>query len=145
MGERHVAVFQFAEPLTEAGEVTVNGQMSGNITASDRVYITANAKVLSDISAPRVVIEDVARGHEADQIGLAAEAEEVRIDAQVTKIGVDDEVLEADTAARGEADVGSSRNALQPGKGRDLLLDADLHAVGTLAVVALVPGFVRRK
>jgi cytoskeletal protein CcmA (bactofilin family) len=35
--------------------------MNGNISASDRVSISSTAKVVGDIKAPRVVIEDGAR------------------------------------------------------------------------------------
>jgi cytoskeletal protein CcmA (bactofilin family) len=45
----------------EAERLTIKGEMSGNITASEKVAILANAKVTSDIKAPVVVIEDGAR------------------------------------------------------------------------------------
>jgi cytoskeletal protein CcmA (bactofilin family) len=45
----------------ESERLTIKGEMSGNIVASDRVAILANAKVTSDIKAPVVVIEDGAR------------------------------------------------------------------------------------
>jgi cytoskeletal protein CcmA (bactofilin family) len=41
--------------------LTVHGQMSGDIQAADRVVISASAKVVGDIKAPRVVIQDGAR------------------------------------------------------------------------------------
>jgi cytoskeletal protein CcmA (bactofilin family) len=42
----------------EAERLTIKGEMSGNIIASDRVAIMANAKVMGDIKSPIVVIED---------------------------------------------------------------------------------------
>ncbi len=41
--------------------MTINGTMSGNIAVSERVSISASATVVSDIKAPRVVLEDGAR------------------------------------------------------------------------------------
>ena len=45
----------------EVERLTIRGEASGNIVASDRVAIMANAKVMGDIRAPVVVIEDGAR------------------------------------------------------------------------------------
>jgi cytoskeletal protein CcmA (bactofilin family) len=42
----------------EAERLTIKGEMNGNISASDRVAVLANAKVVGDIKAPVVVIED---------------------------------------------------------------------------------------
>lgn len=42
----------------EAERLTIKGEMNGNIVASDRVAVLANAKVVGDIKAPVVVIED---------------------------------------------------------------------------------------
>jgi cytoskeletal protein CcmA (bactofilin family) len=42
----------------EAERLTIKGEMSGNIIASDRVAILTNAKVMGDIKSPIVVIED---------------------------------------------------------------------------------------
>jgi len=41
--------------------LAVHGEVSGNIEAEEMVAINADAKVLADIRAPRVVIEDGAR------------------------------------------------------------------------------------
>jgi len=41
--------------------ITVKGEMNGNMVASDKVEITAEARVIGDIKAPRVVIDDGAR------------------------------------------------------------------------------------
>ena len=45
----------------ELENLTVHGEMSGDIVAAERVLISATAKVAGDIKAPRVVIEDGAR------------------------------------------------------------------------------------
>jgi cytoskeletal protein CcmA (bactofilin family) len=41
--------------------LSVHGEMSGDIQAGDKVTIASTAKVVGDIKAPRVVIEDGAR------------------------------------------------------------------------------------
>jgi len=45
--------------------ITIKGEMRGNMVATDKVEIHANARVIGDIIAPRVVIEDGAqfKGH----------------------------------------------------------------------------------
>jgi cytoskeletal protein CcmA (bactofilin family) len=45
----------------ELENLTVHGEMSGDIVAAERVLISSTAKVAGDIKAPRVVIEDGAR------------------------------------------------------------------------------------
>ncbi len=45
----------------EIENLSVHGEMSGDIRAADKVVISATAKVVGDIKAPRVVIEDGAR------------------------------------------------------------------------------------
>ncbi len=42
----------------EAERLTIKGEASGNITASERVAILANAKVMGDINSPVVIVED---------------------------------------------------------------------------------------
>ena len=42
----------------EAERLTIKGEASGNIIASEKVAILARAKVVGDIRAPVVVIED---------------------------------------------------------------------------------------
>ena len=41
-----------------AGQVVINGQVTGNVFAHDRIEITANAKLIGDITAPRVSIAE---------------------------------------------------------------------------------------
>ena len=48
-----------ADIVTES--LLVHGQVSGNIDAADLVSLSADANVVADIRAPRVVIEDGAR------------------------------------------------------------------------------------
>ncbi|MBI1949198.1 MAG: polymer-forming cytoskeletal protein [Deltaproteobacteria bacterium] len=56
--------------IKETGRITaditthslmVHGQVSGNIEANDLVSLSAEASVVADIKAPRVVLEDGAR------------------------------------------------------------------------------------
>jgi cytoskeletal protein CcmA (bactofilin family) len=46
-------------------DITIKGEMRGNMNASDKVEIHSAARVVGDIVAPRVVIEDGAKfkGH----------------------------------------------------------------------------------
>jgi cytoskeletal protein CcmA (bactofilin family) len=41
--------------------ITIKGEMNGNMVAADKVEIAADARVVGDIKAPRVVIDDGAR------------------------------------------------------------------------------------
>jgi len=45
----------------EVQNITIRGSMNGNTQASNKVEITADAKVVGDIKAPRVVMEEGAR------------------------------------------------------------------------------------
>ncbi len=45
----------------ELETLTIHGEMSGDIEAADRVVMASTAKVVGDIKAPRVVIQDGAR------------------------------------------------------------------------------------
>lgn len=45
----------------ETENLTINGEMQGNIVAGESVAINANAKVVGNVKAPRVIIEDGAR------------------------------------------------------------------------------------
>jgi cytoskeletal protein CcmA (bactofilin family) len=45
----------------EVENITIKGQMNGNTSASNRVEISADAKVVGDIKAPRVVMAEGAR------------------------------------------------------------------------------------
>jgi len=41
--------------------ITIKGEMRGNTAASDKVEISTEAKVIGDIRAPRIVMEEGAR------------------------------------------------------------------------------------
>jgi cytoskeletal protein CcmA (bactofilin family) len=45
----------------EVKNVTIKGEMYGNTLASDKVEITAEAKVKGDVKAPRVVMQEGAK------------------------------------------------------------------------------------
>src|SRR5258708_6838880 len=45
----------------EVESVTIKGEMNGNTAASNKVEITAEAKVVGDIKAPRLVMAEGAR------------------------------------------------------------------------------------
>jgi cytoskeletal protein CcmA (bactofilin family) len=45
----------------EVQNVTIKGQMNGNTSASDKVEITADAKIVGDIRAPRLVMAEGAK------------------------------------------------------------------------------------
>lgn len=49
----------------ETTNVEINGTMTGNVVASERVEITASGKVVGDLKAPRILIADGAgfKGH----------------------------------------------------------------------------------
>jgi cytoskeletal protein CcmA (bactofilin family) len=61
--------------------ITIKGEMRGNMVAHDKVEIHAEARVVGDIKAPRVVIEDCAqfKGHiEMQQTGGKPDEVEAR-------------------------------------------------------------------
>ena len=45
----------------EVQNVTIKGSMNGNTSASNKVEITADAKVIGDIKAPRITMEEGAK------------------------------------------------------------------------------------
>ena len=49
------------EADVEVNDLTVQGEMRGDIAAAQSVSINANAKVVGNIRAPRVILEDGAR------------------------------------------------------------------------------------
>jgi cytoskeletal protein CcmA (bactofilin family) len=49
------------EANIDVADVTLNGEMHGDITAAGSVSINASAKVVGNIRAPRIIIEDGAR------------------------------------------------------------------------------------
>ena len=45
----------------EVENITIKGQLNGNTSASNKVEITAGAKVVGDIKAPRIVMAEGAK------------------------------------------------------------------------------------
>ena len=45
----------------EAQNITICGEVQGNTSASDKVEVTADAKIVGDIKAPRLVMDEGAR------------------------------------------------------------------------------------
>jgi cytoskeletal protein CcmA (bactofilin family) len=45
----------------DIADLTINGQMRGDIVAAQSVSISATAKVVGNVRAPRIIIEDGAR------------------------------------------------------------------------------------
>jgi cytoskeletal protein CcmA (bactofilin family) len=62
------------EAVVEAEDLTVYGSMAGDISSTNGVTLRADSKVVGNISAPRVVIEDGARfkGHIEMDVKLPA-------------------------------------------------------------------------
>ena len=60
-----VAADGVVEADFESAQVQINGQVTGNIAASDRVDLQADCRVVGDIRAPRISIADGAgfKGH----------------------------------------------------------------------------------
>src|SRR5260370_38995676 len=52
----------------EVENITIKGQMNGNTSASNKVEIAADAKVVGDIKAPRVAMAEGA--HSRDRFGM---------------------------------------------------------------------------
>ncbi len=53
------------EADVDTPDISVSGQVTGNITASDRAEITTEGRMVGDIKAPRILIADGAgfKGH----------------------------------------------------------------------------------
>ncbi len=65
--KKHLVIEQTGVILADiqTENITIKGEMRGNMAATDKVEIHASAHVVGDIIAPRVVIEDGAKfkGH----------------------------------------------------------------------------------
>src|SRR5687768_1470888 len=57
-GELHVADGASRKAVVEAGRVAVDGTIEGNITARDKVELTARAKVKGDLIAPKFLVAE---------------------------------------------------------------------------------------
>lgn len=60
-----VASGAVVEADVETHQIEVSGQVTGNITASERVEISSEGKMVGDIKSPRILIADGAgfKGH----------------------------------------------------------------------------------
>lgn len=64
-GELQVAESAVCKASVEVGKITVEGTVDGNITARERVELTAKSKLKGDIVTPRLVVAEGAsfEGH----------------------------------------------------------------------------------
>lgn len=76
--KKHLVIEQGGVILANVSteNITIKGEMRGNMTATQKVEIHADARVVGDITAPRVVISDGAsfKGHIEMTAGGAKEA-----------------------------------------------------------------------
>jgi cytoskeletal protein CcmA (bactofilin family) len=49
------------EAALRAKTVVIQGEVTGNVTADDKIQISASGSVIGDISAPRIALDDGAR------------------------------------------------------------------------------------
>ena len=57
-GDLHVADGATCRAVVEAGRVTVDGLVEGNVTARERVELTAKAKMKGDLIASRLLVAE---------------------------------------------------------------------------------------
>ena len=57
-GELQIADSALCKAAVEAGKISIDGQVEGNITARDRVELTAKARVKGDLIATKLVVAD---------------------------------------------------------------------------------------
>jgi len=57
-GDLHVADGATCRAVVEAGRVTVDGMVQGNVTARERVELTAKAKMKGDLIASRLLVAE---------------------------------------------------------------------------------------
>lgn len=81
-GELHVAEGASCRAVVEAGKIIVDGVVEGNVTARDRVELTAKARVKGDVVTARLVVAEGASfvghctvGADAAKIARSAEAD----------------------------------------------------------------------
>jgi cytoskeletal protein CcmA (bactofilin family) len=58
----------------EATSITIQGILVGNASAADAIFLEATARVIGDLSAPRIVIDEGARVRGLVETGDGAEA-----------------------------------------------------------------------
>jgi cytoskeletal protein CcmA (bactofilin family) len=57
-GELQIADSAVCRAAVEAGKVTIDGQVEGNVTARDRVELSAKARMKGDLIATKLVVVD---------------------------------------------------------------------------------------
>ncbi len=57
-GELQIADSAVCKAAVEAGKVTIDGQVEGNVTARDRVELSAKARMKGDLIATKLVVVD---------------------------------------------------------------------------------------
>ena len=57
-GELQIADSALCKAAVEAGKVTIDGQVEGNVTARDRVELSAKARMKGDLIAAKLVVVD---------------------------------------------------------------------------------------
>lgn len=57
-GDLHVAETAVCKAVIEAGRVTVDGSVEGNITARERIELTTKAKMRGDMIASRLLVAE---------------------------------------------------------------------------------------
>jgi len=60
-GDLHIGVHARIEATVHARNVTVQGKLSGDVSADDRVELVASASVEGNIKAPKIVVAEGAR------------------------------------------------------------------------------------
>jgi cytoskeletal protein CcmA (bactofilin family) len=80
-GELHVADGASCKAAVDAGRVTVDGSVEGNVTARERVELTARAKMKGDLVAAKLLVAEGAAfiGHVTvgPEAGKAANGQQV--------------------------------------------------------------------
>jgi cytoskeletal protein CcmA (bactofilin family) len=69
--------------------ITIEGDVEGDLTAQEQIVLRGSAKVLGDIKAPRVVLEDGASFRGLVDMGAPREPEKVGASGDASKTGAD--------------------------------------------------------
>jgi cytoskeletal protein CcmA (bactofilin family) len=88
-GEFQIADSAICKAAVEAGKITIDGQLEGNITARDRVELSSKARVKGDLIATKLVVADGASfvGHVTvgPEASKAAKPMDLEIKPQVAR------------------------------------------------------------
>ena len=71
-GQFHIADGANCKATVQAGNITVDGSVEGNVSASDKVQLNAKAKVVGDVTAAKLVVAEGASFVGHVQVGAAA-------------------------------------------------------------------------